>query len=391
MIKFFRKIRKKLLTENKLSRYLLYASGEIILVVIGILFALQFNTWKEESQNKKTEIAYLNGILLNLEEDKNELNRLIKRDSTLFRAYTTILSPFKKPETNLFSPKFIRAIANGYQNHSFKGNSIVFEDLKSSGTLNFIQSDALRFSLLEYYNLCANNKTAQRNNNNQIDILKRETFNEYLDMNSLIEGFIFKDNFNAQIGKLDLSFFNRHNTDPAVKKFANKISVMKALVLDNHADNIFMSERSNRLSVLIKKYLRGESLDITKRIPNEILKAIAADNSSQLEKLLSQKYVQECFVVQKNYPISLLSYSIENNKLACAKVIIDKGADLELACFDKTPLMYTVKYGHLELSKYLVEKGANPNTISNEGYNAMRYAKFYKHPEIEAWLKSISN
>jgi hypothetical protein len=51
MIKFFRKIRQNLLSENKLSKYLLYAIGEIMLVMIGILLALSINNWNE---NKKT-------------------------------------------------------------------------------------------------------------------------------------------------------------------------------------------------------------------------------------------------------------------------------------------------------------------------------------------------
>jgi len=48
MIKFFRHIRKQLLTENKFSKYLIYAVGEIVLVVIGILIALSINNWNEE-------------------------------------------------------------------------------------------------------------------------------------------------------------------------------------------------------------------------------------------------------------------------------------------------------------------------------------------------------
>lgn len=52
MIKLFRKIRQKLLSENKFTRYLVYASGEIILVVIGILIALGVN---QQSQNKANE------------------------------------------------------------------------------------------------------------------------------------------------------------------------------------------------------------------------------------------------------------------------------------------------------------------------------------------------
>ena len=47
MIKFFKKIRKKLLSKNKLSSYLIYATGEIVLVVMGILIALQINNWNE--------------------------------------------------------------------------------------------------------------------------------------------------------------------------------------------------------------------------------------------------------------------------------------------------------------------------------------------------------
>jgi hypothetical protein len=48
MIKFFRKIRQKLLTENKFSKYLIYAIGEILLAVIGILIALRINNWNKE-------------------------------------------------------------------------------------------------------------------------------------------------------------------------------------------------------------------------------------------------------------------------------------------------------------------------------------------------------
>ncbi len=48
MIKFFRNIRRKLATENKVASYLRYAIGEVILVVVGILIALQVNNWNEE-------------------------------------------------------------------------------------------------------------------------------------------------------------------------------------------------------------------------------------------------------------------------------------------------------------------------------------------------------
>jgi hypothetical protein len=66
MIKFFRKIRQKLLSENKFSKYMIYAIGEIILVVIGILIALQINNWNENRKLQNQELSLLSEIRTNL-------------------------------------------------------------------------------------------------------------------------------------------------------------------------------------------------------------------------------------------------------------------------------------------------------------------------------------
>ena len=77
MIKFFRKIRQNLLFENKTGKYLKYAIGEIVLVVIGILIALQINNWNEERKDRRLEkeyIARLKGEMLkNLESSTNQI------------------------------------------------------------------------------------------------------------------------------------------------------------------------------------------------------------------------------------------------------------------------------------------------------------------------------
>ena len=65
MFRFFRTLRQRLITENKFSKYLLYAIGEILLVVIGILIALQVDNWNEE-RKKQREITQL---LLDIEQD----------------------------------------------------------------------------------------------------------------------------------------------------------------------------------------------------------------------------------------------------------------------------------------------------------------------------------
>ena len=77
MIKFFRKTRQRLLTENKFSKYLIYAIGEIILVVIGILIALSINNWNEEKKLRKLERTYLLGILDDLKTDTTKINTVV--------------------------------------------------------------------------------------------------------------------------------------------------------------------------------------------------------------------------------------------------------------------------------------------------------------------------
>nr|HAD52704.1 hypothetical protein [Algoriphagus sp.] len=73
MISFYRRIRQKLLKENRITRYLTYALGEIVLVTIGILIALQINTWKEERNDHKREISFYQSVLIDLESDQQKL------------------------------------------------------------------------------------------------------------------------------------------------------------------------------------------------------------------------------------------------------------------------------------------------------------------------------
>ena len=70
MIKFFRKIRQNLLSEGKTGKYLKYAIGEIVLVVIGILIALSINNWNNNQQDKRTEQATLKALLSEFHDNR---------------------------------------------------------------------------------------------------------------------------------------------------------------------------------------------------------------------------------------------------------------------------------------------------------------------------------
>ena len=77
MISFFRKIRNSLLDSGRTGTYILYAFGEISLVVIGILIALQINNWNELQKDRATERTYLMRIQDDLEIDLNSLENIL--------------------------------------------------------------------------------------------------------------------------------------------------------------------------------------------------------------------------------------------------------------------------------------------------------------------------
>ena len=72
MINFFKKARKKLLSKNKFTSYIIYATGEIILVVVGILIALQINNWNENRKDRLHEIELVNLLITDLNDRKLE-------------------------------------------------------------------------------------------------------------------------------------------------------------------------------------------------------------------------------------------------------------------------------------------------------------------------------
>ena len=75
MIKFFRKIRYDLMEKNRTGKYLKYAVGEIVLVVIGILIALSINNWNEGRKNDQKESLLIKNIIEDLNLDSVHINQ----------------------------------------------------------------------------------------------------------------------------------------------------------------------------------------------------------------------------------------------------------------------------------------------------------------------------
>ena len=95
MIKFFRQIRFKLMNENKTSKYFKYAIGEIILVVIGILIALQINNWNENNKLKVQETEIISSLVEELKNNNRFLKASIAANSYINRSSLKLLDSIK--------------------------------------------------------------------------------------------------------------------------------------------------------------------------------------------------------------------------------------------------------------------------------------------------------
>jgi type II secretory pathway pseudopilin PulG len=151
MIKFFRKIRSHLLSQNRFGKYLIYAIGEIVLVVIGILIALQINTWNEYKKERRKERKILSELISSLE---NNIERMT-------------IDSINRAKWNLSSTAVINALENDMEysdtmNYHFHYSRIPgtnlslsyagYENLKNVG-YDIIESDTLRKSIIELFEL----------------------------------------------------------------------------------------------------------------------------------------------------------------------------------------------------------------------------------------------
>ena len=137
-----------MLTENKFSKYLIYAIGEIVLVVIGILIALSINNWNEQNKLQKEEIRFLQNFKRSIKSDL-ESNKLKSDYYSLTKdAITKLLNHFEQdlPYQDSLNTYFGRIT----QTWTPQINMEVFETLKSND-LNLISDDSLRNKLINYY------------------------------------------------------------------------------------------------------------------------------------------------------------------------------------------------------------------------------------------------
>ena len=166
MIPFFRKIRKTLADDNKPLKYLRYAIGEIVLVVIGILIALQINNWNDQKKNAASEQLYYCRILEDFELDNQLINEL--KDKANYRIDSSkkillYLDSGKKDKHYLINQFILAARSEVYE-----PRNATFKDLISSGNLKLLNDIKIKNSLIQYYSELENKQFQLNQNRDEI-------------------------------------------------------------------------------------------------------------------------------------------------------------------------------------------------------------------------------
>lgn len=149
MIKVFRKIRQRMLTENRFSKYILYAVGEIILVVIGILIALAVSDWRKELNNRETEQRLLSGLHQGIKNDIRLLEAELQKTNMALVSLKE-LDSLLKYELPKHDEHLNSLFGSVYGIRALNLNRALYEDLKSTG-LGIVSDEKLKSQIIDVF------------------------------------------------------------------------------------------------------------------------------------------------------------------------------------------------------------------------------------------------
>ncbi len=139
MINFFRGLRRRLLAENKVTRYLLYAIGEIVLVVIGILIALQINNWNQDRLNRIEERNYYRNIKRQLVEDQQGINGSMDYNNMFLEQYQYAIGIIAQNDRSAIDT-LANITLNLQRSSDFHRQSNIYQSLVNSGEIKLLKN-----------------------------------------------------------------------------------------------------------------------------------------------------------------------------------------------------------------------------------------------------------
>ena len=191
MIRFFSKIRFKLAAENRVTQYLRYAIGEILLVVIGILIALQVNNWNEQRKQRAKEVHYLVKLKNDLKLNIDEIGRYVETRNSQTESAKKVLEYFEgKPLTD--PDDFNLNTVNVYTWQKFFQIDNTFQELTNSGNLSLISNDSVINGLLDLETLYKKLKYEEEHFRYDSEVMLYEPSYGILDINTIVKNYTYQ-------------------------------------------------------------------------------------------------------------------------------------------------------------------------------------------------------
>jgi hypothetical protein len=215
MIKFFRHIRQQLLTENKFSKYLLYAIGEVVLVMVGILLALQVNNWNEGKKREQIEKAFLRDINQEFKDNKMQFNKRMEQHFQIVKGLDSMISIFPITTKNWDEILSIFHNSKFVFYPSFNPSTSSLQSLINSSSFDVIKNERLRKHLLSWNDLVDDYKEEEDAANN---VLRNLFYPIYINEKEAI----YDGNQFTRIHQWKLS-------DKAFNKFENVVKLRKGV------------------------------------------------------------------------------------------------------------------------------------------------------------------
>ena len=235
MIKFFRKIRQRLLSENKFSKYLIYAIGEIVLVVIGILIALQINNWNELQRSKAQEERLIHDLHIEYQQNHKELLVDIKRVEVVNEASIQLLKLMQQSNINISEKELNSLISKALSSPTWNPSFFVMEELKKSSGFAQLSNTELKKALLDWERYYGNLREVE---------------------NGFKGAYIEMINFLIEEGSIRDIDYEHPGFDIGKSILPNRnLALLKNYKFENHLDNMYVTsiEELNRYYIVLEK------------------------------------------------------------------------------------------------------------------------------------------
>ncbi|MGZ2370430.1 DUF6090 family protein [Ancylomarina sp. YFZ004] len=205
MIKFFQKTRRELIDKSNLKSYLIYAVGEILLVMIGILLALQVNTWNENRKIKRSESEAIKNLINEFERNHKDLIRVYNVKKASEKGMRKYLQTLNNDSLSVsYKTSFDRPDVGGY---TWNPTNPILNSLLTTGKLDNLGNDSLKLKLASW----------------------NDAVEDYLEQQSIYNQIDIPNLFEYEKGKVPLSVMHGNYTlESTTEKYISNIDIPKA-------------------------------------------------------------------------------------------------------------------------------------------------------------------